>query len=278
MTTRNMGSEGFAWFFGVVEDRDDPLKLGRLRVRVHSIHDDKENIPTDSLHWASVILPITSASLDGIGISPTGIKVGTTVFGFFADGSETQLPIVLGTLAGIPEEGKHDVVRLARGVAGIQKQLLTGIEPESAYKAKYPYNKTITTEGGHAIEVDDTPGSERLHVYHKSGTYVEIDHKGQRATKVVDNDIEIVIKDNKVYIGGDCDITVLGNITVNGSKRISIKAGKAIDIAAPGGVVITEGSLSVAGGINSGVGVTGSFTTPTGQIVHVQNGLVTNIF
>lgn len=278
MTTRNMGSEGFAWFFGVVEDRDDPLKLGRLRVRVHSIHDDKENIPTDSLHWASVILPITSASLNGIGISPTGIKVGTTVFGFFADGSETQLPIVLGTLAGIPEEGKHDVVRLARGVAGIQKQLLTGIEPESAYKAKYPYNKTITTEGGHAIEVDDTPGSERLHVYHKSGTYVEIDHKGQRATKVVDNDIEIVIKDNKVYIGGDCDITVLGNITVNGSKRISIKAGKAIDIAAPGGVVITEGSLSVAGGINSGVGVTGSFTTPTGQIVHVQNGLVTNIF
>jgi hypothetical protein len=273
-----MGSEGFAWFFGVVEDRDDPLKLGRLRVRVHSIHDDKENIPTDSLHWASVILPITSASLNGIGISPTGIKVGTTVFGFFADGSETQLPIILGTLAGIPEEGKHDVVRLARGVAGIQKQLLTGVEPESAYKAKYPYNKTITTEGGHAIEVDDTPGSERLHVYHKSGTYVEIDHKGQRATKVVDNDIEIVVKDNKVYIGGDCEVTVLGNITINGSKRISIKAGKAIDIAAPGGVVITEGSLSVAGGISSGVGVTGSFTTPTGQIVHVQNGLVTNIY
>ena len=278
MTTRKLGFEGFCWFFGVVEDREDPLKLGRVRVRVHSIHDDKELIPNEVLHWATVVLPVTSASINEVGISPTGIQVGATVFGFFIDGRETQMPVVLGTLAGIPEEGKHDVSKLARGVAGVQKQILGGIEPDSAYNAKYPYNKTITTEGGHSIEVDDTPGSERLHVYHKSGTYIEIDQTGQRATKVVDNDIEVVIKNKKVYIGGDCDITVLGNITVNGAKSVSVQAGRAIKLKAPGGVIITEGSLSVKGAISSGVGVSGSFSTPTGQTVHVQNGIVTNIY
>ena len=51
-------------------------------------------------------------------------------------------------------------------------------EPESAFNGAYPYNKVTQTESGHIIEVDDTPGSERIHIYHKSGTYVEIDSNG----------------------------------------------------------------------------------------------------
>ena len=33
-----MGLGGFLWFFGVVEDRQDPLKVGRLRVRIVGVH------------------------------------------------------------------------------------------------------------------------------------------------------------------------------------------------------------------------------------------------
>ena len=33
-----MGQDGFAWFVGVVEDRDDPDKLGRVRVRCLGYH------------------------------------------------------------------------------------------------------------------------------------------------------------------------------------------------------------------------------------------------
>ena len=33
-----MGLDGFVWFTGVVEDRNDPAKLGRVRVRCLEIH------------------------------------------------------------------------------------------------------------------------------------------------------------------------------------------------------------------------------------------------
>jgi len=102
-----LGKNGFVWFYGVVEDRHDPLYLGRVRVRCIGWHtDDKTSgsgIPTDDLPWADVINPITSASMSGIGRSPTGMVPGTHVFGFFRDGNEAQEPVVLGTLGGVPE-------------------------------------------------------------------------------------------------------------------------------------------------------------------------------
>ena len=102
-----MGKNGFVWFYGVVEDRHDPLFLGRVRVRCIGWHtDDKtpgSGIPTDDLPWADVINPITSASMSGIGRSPTGMVPGTHVFGFFRDGNDAQEPVVLGTLGGVPE-------------------------------------------------------------------------------------------------------------------------------------------------------------------------------
>ena len=40
-----MGRSGFVWWQGVVEDRKDPLKLGRCRVRILGFHsEDKKNI------------------------------------------------------------------------------------------------------------------------------------------------------------------------------------------------------------------------------------------
>ena len=49
----------FKPFTGVIEQADDddtdPLKLGRVRVRVHGYHNsDTDHVPTDSLPWAHV--------------------------------------------------------------------------------------------------------------------------------------------------------------------------------------------------------------------------------
>ncbi len=78
-----MGMEGFVWWYGVVEDRKDPLFIGRVKVRCVGFHtDDKSLIPTDDLPWAQVIMPVTSASISGIGTTPTGPLEGTHVFGF----------------------------------------------------------------------------------------------------------------------------------------------------------------------------------------------------
>ena len=92
-------------FMGVVEDRNDPLNLGRVRVRCFGIHNDnKELIPTDALPWATPIMPFNSASISGIGISPTGVVEGTWVFGLFIDGNFMQQPLILGTIPGQPQE------------------------------------------------------------------------------------------------------------------------------------------------------------------------------
>lgn len=90
--------------FGVIENVDDPLRLGRCKVRVIGIHtEDKTVLRTDDLPWATPIQNVTSAALSGIGISPTGILNGSTVIVIFADGDACQVPLILGTIAGIPQ-------------------------------------------------------------------------------------------------------------------------------------------------------------------------------
>ena len=98
------GHSGFYWFMGVVEDRNDPLKMGRCRVRIAAYHtSDKTILPTADLPWSMPLLPITSASVSGVGHSPIGPVEGTWVLGFFIDGEDAQIPIMLGTFPGRAE-------------------------------------------------------------------------------------------------------------------------------------------------------------------------------
>jgi hypothetical protein len=81
----------FVWWQGRVEDRDDPLELGRCRVRILGFHsDDKGAIPTASLPWAYPAMPINSRPGD----PPVGSVVGTWVMGFFRDGTDAQEPVM----------------------------------------------------------------------------------------------------------------------------------------------------------------------------------------
>ena len=100
-----MGKDGFTWFVGVVEDRQDPQKLGRLRVRCLGYHTkDLGKLPTADLPWAHVMNPITSATVSGVGQTPLGCVEGTWVVGFFTDGHEAQMPMIMGTLPGVPKD------------------------------------------------------------------------------------------------------------------------------------------------------------------------------
>jgi hypothetical protein len=95
--------DGFWWWVGVVEDRMDPLKLGRVRVRITGYHTDNKNeLPTNALPWSMPMQPILSAAISGKGNTPLGPLEGTWVVGFFADGAECQQPIIMGTIGGIP--------------------------------------------------------------------------------------------------------------------------------------------------------------------------------
>jgi len=93
-----MGMNNFVWWFGVVENRLDPLELGRCQVRCFGWHtEDTTQITIDDLPWAHPVLPFGTPL-----IKPPA--EGTMVFGFFADGTDGRFPILLGTVPGIPEE------------------------------------------------------------------------------------------------------------------------------------------------------------------------------
>ena len=90
-------------YTGCVENRNDPLKLGRCQVRVVGLHThDKTHLKTEDLPWAYPMQPLTSAAMSGIGHSPLGPVEGTWVIVMFRDDDEQQ-PVILGTIGGIPQ-------------------------------------------------------------------------------------------------------------------------------------------------------------------------------
>jgi len=92
------------FYHGIVEDRNDPLRLGRVRVRCYGIHShEKALIPTEDLPWATVLSPTTSSAFSGVG-ETTKMVEGTFVLVVFNDPEDLQYPIVLGTIAGVTRE------------------------------------------------------------------------------------------------------------------------------------------------------------------------------
>jgi hypothetical protein len=102
------------WFTGVVEDINDPLQMGRVRVRCFNYHTpSKFDLPTEDLPWSTCILPVTSAAMNGIGETPIGLLPGSWVFGFFRDAGELQDAVVVGSIPsfstpGDPTQGFSD--------------------------------------------------------------------------------------------------------------------------------------------------------------------------
>ena len=181
-TTDFMGRDGFIWFAGVVEDRQDPLKLGRCRVRCLGYHtEDKNVLPTSDLPWAHPLLPITSSGISGIGQTPLGLLEGSWVIGFFRDADTKQDAVILGSLPGKPistgavnaAEGlgfsdpngvypryaaESDVNRLARNDADNQSITLEARKTiRAASYTNIPTGNIIDVKDG-VVEVDASAG------------------------------------------------------------------------------------------------------------------------
>jgi len=105
----------FDWWIGQVSDdsywRDNisptkydspggPLGWGyRYKVRIIGLHDrDEESIPSDQLPWANVIYPVTAGGGQAAAFQTPNIRQGNFVFGFFLDGTDMQVPVIMGVL------------------------------------------------------------------------------------------------------------------------------------------------------------------------------------
>jgi hypothetical protein len=140
---------------GVIEDIDDPLKLGRVRVRVYGLHtDDKDLIPTNTLPWAIVLMPVTSASMSGIGISPSGLLPGSWVLVTFSD-PNNQFPIVLGSTHGIPDD-------LTSQIAADEEIEFTDSEtPRSQNVLRDSSGAPVTDSSGEPIRTTPAPANDQ---------------------------------------------------------------------------------------------------------------------
>jgi hypothetical protein len=282
-----IGRGDFVWFFGVVEDRNDPSKLGRVRVRAYGYHtDSKDQIPTENLPWAIPLNGVDSASVSGVGTSPTGMVEGTWVVGFFLDGDRAQEPAIIGTIAGAPSEAaeptlgfndpngvypkyvnESDLNKRARGVADDTTEDAGKISiPASPYSPVYPMNHVKATESGHYKEYDDTSGVERIKEFHKSGTHYEIYPDGTKVTRVVKDNYTLVANDDSVHVKGNVTVFVDGDasLTIAGTTTVDTPTTNWTgDINLTGDINITGTSTASGDHISAGISGKGHTHTDT---------------
>lgn len=228
------------------------------------VQDDTTGIPTSDLPWAICAPSITEAGVSGIGQAPVGIVQGAWVMGVFRD-KGNQSPVVFATLPGRPGSsgrpsegfsdpagvypltdrlGESDVNRLARNekidqtiVEQKKKNIYTGVqtagadgsqwsEPANPYATEYPMNSVHESRSGHIHEIDDTKDHERLHRYHRTGTFEEIHPDGSMVTKIIGDNFTILMQDDNVVVNGACNLTVIGPIRIKSEDSIYVDAAK----------------------------------------------------
>jgi len=303
--TNFIGLDGFVWFIGVVENRKDPLNLGRVQIRAFGWHtDDKSLIPTTELPWGQPLLPPNGST------TTSSIKEGQYVVGFFSDGESAQAPIIMGVLPGIPDLSPNpskgfadprseielgssprgpDKINYSTDGTGasieesqaasrwpfnlnepttsrlyrneninetnvgqrrktLDKQVPTagpeGLywdEPYPAYNTTPPFNNVLETESGHVFELDDTPGSERIHMMHRSGSFFEMYPTGTKVEKITKNNYQIIMGDDMIHVMGHVNITVDSDVNILARGDINIIGGNDVSARVAGSINLTAG-------------------------------------
>lgn len=173
--------------------------------------------------------------------------------------------------------GESDTNRLARGIIegtvvttkdtqrikSIPRSLDLGTwdQPEAPFGARYPFNKVFETEAGHVQEFDDTPGHERIHTYHRSGTFTEVDANGTQVNYIVGDNFVLMEKNGCVHVAGECNITVDGNTNIYArtdaniqvDQNATLKVGNNLDIGVANDVTMAVGAnfkLKVVGDLS----------------------------
>ena len=220
------------FYRGVIENNEDPDKIGRVQVRIFGIHpDDTAKVKTTMLPWAELMGSTMAGLNTGIGLSSIPNK-GTYVWIFFEAGDWNK-PVVLGAIYGIADKQdtdafsdpdkkfplsdrlkESDINRLARGekisdtaMDTVRKPNITkGVststgstwdEPKHLNdSSKYPHNTVFETKGGTILEFDDTEGNERWQLFHNTGTFIEVRPDGKYVQRVHHEKYEVIAKDS----------------------------------------------------------------------------------
>lgn len=97
------------------------------------------------------------------------------------------------------------------------------IQPQKA--SLYPFSQVNATPSGHVIEIDDTPGGERVLIKHETGAGIELKPDGSLIINSRKNTIQVSSGDQKVVIGGNGEFTYEGSLTLNVTGDYNVNVG-----------------------------------------------------
>jgi hypothetical protein len=226
-----LGHDGFIWWIGIVEDINDPLTLGRCKVRCFGYHPAKATnlVPTEDLPWALTIHPLNTPNLYA---SP---KVGEWVFGFFLDSLSAQEPAILGYLPAIPEAASEyfgTAPNLTRNFARVNT-------------ANNSANTICWEIGNNIVEVvtqSSTEANGHILIQHKTGAKINIDSDGKISIYTPTNDISIEATNGDINLNAkNINLTATESITTTSTLATSIIAGGLASITAGGAFTATAG-------------------------------------
>lgn len=177
------------FYRGTVEDNNDPEQFGRVKVRVHGIHDEGSAVTTSQLPWAEVAGGTDFGLLNGVGVTSI-LRVGTMVWCFF-NNDDYNYPVIFAVV-----KGSSDINSVAKG--------------------SYANISTIKTASGHIIELNDS--SPKIEIKHSSGS---------KLTFQADGSILIQSVNNITYASsGNFDINAGGNFTISATGNLGLTASR----------------------------------------------------
>ena len=104
-----VGRDGFRWFIAQVAPSTKQSKQreggwgNRYKIRIMGYHPFDATITDEDLPYAHVLMPPTAGSGAANTSESCMIRQGDVVFGFFLDGDDGQLPVILGLFGRTPQ-------------------------------------------------------------------------------------------------------------------------------------------------------------------------------
>ena len=126
----------------------------RYKVRIIGLHDrDEESIPSDQLPWAQVMYPVTAGGGQASSFQTPNIRQGMFVFGFFLDGADMQVPVIMGVLG---NNGKTRLQKGTKNFDGISGYLNNDIPHDDPVEAPDSDKKVVEPQGDQNAEIEAT--------------------------------------------------------------------------------------------------------------------------
>ena len=141
-------------------------------------------------------------------------------------------------------------------------------------ESRYPHNQVMETTSGHIIEIDDTPGGERVLIKHNSGSGVEFRSDGTVITKTEANSITSVAGSSCIIVEGEADMKFNGNLNLSVAGDFNLDVGGNINMTSGGNKkeTINGSSRETVYGSKGSVVRSSRSETTTGPVVRTGLG------